>query len=475
MSDPLLQAVREYVAATGMIPAGSKVLVAVSGGQDSCALLHVLATLRDELGISLHAAHLNHCFRGAEAEADATFVHDFAEAMGIECTIKRQDVPGMARRLHLSAQEAGRRARRAFLDCVADSVGANIIALGHTQDDQVETILLNILRGTGTDGLRGMAAIFERYVRPLLVVTRAETAAYCARHGIAYREDISNLSLAYLRNRLRTELLPELETYYNPEVRQALLRLAEIASEEVKYLEQQARAAFDAVRVGESADYVKLSAPAVAALPPALRRRVIRRAIEAVRGGLEDITFRDIERAVSALQDERARQRCVEFTLPSGEVHVRVEAENLAVFRRAAPFVPLPLEFTLPQEGELFIQTWNVSFRVSHLVAPVDIACERGASRAYLDAEAVRWPLVVRTPRPGDRIQPLGMSGNRKLQDIFTDRKVPVEMRNRIPVVEDAAGIVWVVGHVVSERTRVRDATRHIIFLEMNIIPPPQG
>lgn len=473
MTDPLLQAVREYVATTGMIPGGSKVLVAVSGGQDSCALLHALATLRDELGISLHAAHLNHSFRGAEAEADAVFVRDFAESMGIECTIKRQDVPGMARRLHLSAQEAGRRARRAFLGCVANSVGANIIALGHTQDDQVETILLNILRGTGTDGLRGMAAISERYVRPFLAVTRAETAAYCARHGIAFREDISNLSLAYLRNRLRTELLPELETYYNPEVRQALLRLAEIAGEEVKYLEQQARTAFDAVRVGEPVDYVKLSTAAVAALPLALRRRVIRRAIEAVRGGLEDVTFRDIERVVSTLQDGSALQRCVEFTLPSGEVHVRIEAENLAVFRREAPFVSLPLKFTLPQEGELSIPIWNVSFRVSHLVAPVDVVSERGAPRAYFDADTVRLPLVVRTPKPGDRIQPLGMSGSRKLQDIFTDRKVPVEVRKRIPIVEDAAGIVWVVGHVVSERTRVRDATRRVILVEVHTIPPP--
>jgi tRNA(Ile)-lysidine synthase len=466
MSDPLHDSVRRLIARTGMIPPGSGVVVAVSGGQDSCALLHALAALRDELRVRLHAAHLNHGFRGEESAADAAFVQEFSESLDVPFTVERQDVPGAARRLHLSAQEAARRARHRFLERVAGEVGADRIALGHTRDDRVETILLNILRGTGLEGLKGPAPVAGRRIRPLLEVSRAETAEYCRRHGIAFRQDASNLSPAYTRNRIRMELLPHLASYYNPEVRDALLRLSDLVFEETAYMEERAREALERACMGEEPDRILLSTQMLLEMPVAMLRRVLRLAIDRVRGSLEDIEFADVGRILKALRELRDNERRFQFTLPPGNIYVSGNAQQVSVRRRrAASALPVKAALTVP--GETAVPEWKAVFRAQWRETPQSPVTAPGAPMAYMDANALRLPLIVRTQRPGDRFQPLGMTGTRKLQDYFTDKKVPVEARDRTPLVADAEGIVWIVGHAVGERVRVRPETRRVLFLEM--------
>jgi tRNA(Ile)-lysidine synthase len=474
------------MARTEMIPTGAAVVVAVSGGQDSCALLHALVCLREEFSLSLHAAHLNHGFRGEAADADAEFVRELCAEFGTPCTIERQDVPAAARRLHISAQEAARRARMAFLERVARSVGADRIAFGHTREDRVETILLNILRGTGTDGLQGLSPIMPVRrreaegeessilwrIRPLLTVTREETAAYCRRHGIAFREDASNRSLRYRRNRLRVELLPHIESYYNPMVRDALLRLADIAAEERAYLEEGAREAYDQACREERPDRVVLSTAALRTMPKALQRRVLRRAIDQVRGGLEDVAFAALERALRALQEGAAAPR-FQFSLPPGDTYICVTPETCAIARQAAPAVSRPLCYALEIPGETLVPEWSARFRCRRQRCPDTIPAEREAAQVFLDARFVHPPLAVRNRRPGDRMQPLGMAGTRKVQDILTDRKVPVAMRGSVPIVEDAEGILWIVGHAINERARVRPDTGEVVVLEMERGIPP--
>jgi len=327
----------------------------------------------------------------------------------------------------------------------------------------VETILLNILRGTGLEGLRGLLPAAGRRIRPLLNVSRAETAEYCHRHGIAFREDSSNRSLRYRRNRLRAELLPYLESYYNPKAREALLRLADLAVEEVAYLQQEARAAFGRVTLSLSTERVTLSSPRLQELPLALRRRVLRIAIETVRGDLEDVEFTTVERARAGLEKAAQQGRRFQFSLPKGDIYVSANADCFTVSRRLPPAAARPLEYPLPLPGEVTIPEWGMTLRAAFAERPAELPAVRDARRVCLNADAVRPPLTVRTWRRGDRIQPLGMKGTRKLQDIFTDHKVPADARGRTPLVTDADGILWVVGHTLSERARARPDAQRVV------------
>lgn len=294
---------------------GDHVLVAVSGGPDSLALLHALDSLRIDIGLlGLSAAHFHHGLREQEADDDAAFVADFCAARGIACIAARADVAREAAQAHVSIQQAARAARYGFLARAAQECGANKVATAHTQDDQAETVLMNVLRGTGTDGLRGIPARRGQYVRPLLGTSRADTEAYCAAHALLPRRDSSNSDPShYTRNRVRHALLPLLEQDYHPGTREALLRLSQIAAAESDFLHAHAETALREVLLSESNSphdlsqsnsphCLTLSRARLQALHPALLPRVLRAALGRVRGTTEQVTFHHCAQIAEALQ-----------------------------------------------------------------------------------------------------------------------------------------------------------------------------
>jgi len=310
--------VLSFVQRHKLIPRGETVVVGVSGGADSVCLLHLLAGWQQKLGIKLHVAHLDHQLRGAESEADARYVVSLAGSLGVPVTAGRRDVSAYRDERDCSLEEAARELRYDFLATVAGDAGARRVAVGHTRDDQVETILLHILRGAGTAGLRGIkpcspltGGISSRHsegaqrpknlpspsplltIRPLLELSREETLRYCQRHRLKPRRDSSNLSPAFLRNRLRLQLLPLLREY-NPAIDRALLRLAEIADADVSFIEQQAQEVWSEV-AREEGGVIRLEKKKVASLPLALQRQVIRLAIARVWGDTRDIEANHIE------------------------------------------------------------------------------------------------------------------------------------------------------------------------------------
>lgn len=442
-----------------------RVLVALSGGPDSLSLLHVLWAEREARGLaSVEAAHLDHGLRGDESAAEAAWVAAWCQERGIPCHVGRADVVSLARERKRSKQEAARAARLAFLEETAARTGAHKIATGHTRDDQIETVLMNVLRGTGLDGLRGIPARRGLFVRPLLDVSRAEIEDYCAAQGLEPRRDPSNLSPdTYTRNRVRLELLPLLVRDYNPAVAEALVHLSEIAERDLDYLQTQADAALAELTRERDVFRLVLDRPALARLHPALLRHLLRRAIASLRGTGEGITYDHIEAICQAVTNPRAQP--FGLTLPAPVCAVEVGGQTVRLTLTfpppAAPDASLPLP--VPGTAALLGTDWIVRAGFD----PFPPTATLDADTVTLDADAVfSDTLTLRNWRRGDRVDPLGMGGrHKKVSDIFTDAKVPRAERRRVPLVADAQGIIWVVGHCVAERVKVTPETRRWLYL----------
>jgi tRNA(Ile)-lysidine synthase len=299
----LVADVLAFIRRYNLVRTGGPLVVGVSGGPDSLCLLHLLTGLQEHLGTSLHVAHLNHMLRGEESDDDAEYVVRMAGDLGLSVTVERREVRSYRSKHHLSLEDAARRLRYQFFAAVAGSVGAEAVAVGHTADDQVETVLMRLIRGTGAKGLQGMQPATRwhsvgdeglRVVRPLLRVRREETEAYCRAHGIDPRRDSSNLLPDRLRNRVRHELLPLLRTY-NPKIDEALLRAAEALASESSLAEDHASGAWREV-VAEVGGAFLVDKKRFRSLHPAVQRQLLREVVRRLLGDLEDVEWKHIER-----------------------------------------------------------------------------------------------------------------------------------------------------------------------------------
>jgi tRNA(Ile)-lysidine synthase len=453
----MFSAVRRAIARHRLLQPGEGVVVAVSGGADSVALLHCLFRLRAEWSLTLHVAHFDHRLRETSHQ-DACFVEELASSWGLSATTGAW--VGEVRRGE-SRQAEARRARYRFLEEVASRVAATKIALGHQRDDQAETVLLHLLRGSGLRGLRGMLALREgRWIRPLLGVGREDVEAYVKAHGLSFLEDPSNRDLRYLRNRIRWQLLPLLRRDYNPSVSRTLARLAALVGEAEDYIEEVARESFPPL-VAFQGDRICLSLGSLRALAPAVRHRVLERVIQQV-APTAYVTAAHLE-AIDRLMASGGPSA---VTLPRGQRAWRSGGFLYVGPRRAERrFSPVHRELRVP--GEVFVKEWGV--RVEAKISPrsaIDLA-RGGPDRAYVDWRQVVPPLHVRSWRPGDRLHPLGLKGTKKLQDLFVDAKVPREDREKVPVVTDGEGILWVPPFRIDERGRVGEATASVLVLTL--------
>ncbi len=459
----LLRKVSDYISRHRMVERGDKVLVAVSGGPDSTALLHILYRLKDDLGISLHVAHLNHMFRGKESEKDASFVAETAQRYGLPATVESVDVPSYRARRRLSNQMAAREVRyRFFLEC-AGQVGASRVALAHQADDQAETILFNFLRGSGISGLKGILPVRDGiYIRPLLNVRRSEIESYCSEMDLAFRQDLSNLKPVYTRNRIRLNLVPLLEEEYNPRLVPALLRLGEICREEDSYLERLAAKAFQGALLESNTGLVSLSLDRLVDLPPAVRRRVLRRAWQAVSGGAGHLDFKHAEAALDLVTSGDTGAQAV---MPGNVVAVRTyEALEL---KRAPLKKALPgYIYQLRVPGATYIPEVDITV-CAELWSGEKALSPRGLPRseALLDLDKLPPYIYVRRRLEGDVFHPYGQDSEMKLKDFFIKQKVPREERDRIPLVCTPEEIIWAGGIRTGEKWKVSDSTRKMLHL----------
>jgi tRNA(Ile)-lysidine synthase len=479
----VLAAVQAALGEQHLFPDSGVVVVGVSGGPDSVCLLHLLKCLSGPEGgyasINLHVAHLNHGLRGETSRADAAFVADLATLWGLPYTSGQADIPALAQQDHRSLEDAARQARYAFLRQVAASVGAERIAVAHHADDQVETLVMHWLRGSGLAGLAGMRALEGDVIRPLLSISRAEILRYCQQHQLSYREDASNLDRRFLRNRIRHDLLPVLEQY-NPNLRETLLRNAAVLAEEDAYIQAQVDARWSEVIVSEASSHLEGDVERYRRLPLALRHHVLLRAGLQVSGGETHLEQRHVEACDALLLRAsgsgalhlpgRLRLRRVygRFTLEYATEPAPGSKTPCALAQCREP-VPL----AVPGEARLPGTRWLVRGRVLEGKSSPPPGFERGNAEGqwgYMDLDAVERyePLHVRTRRAGDRFRPLGMLKEKKLQDVLVDAKIPREERDTLPLVCGAdGGILWVAGYQVADLVKLMPTTRRVLALEL--------
>jgi tRNA(Ile)-lysidine synthase len=467
-----------------MVHPGDRVLVAVSGGPDSTALLTLFRHAARRLGVELHVAHLDHGWRGRGSARDAEFVRRLALRMGLPVTIGHaggRTASGTTRR-QSSREAIGRALRMRFLMETAVAVGATRVAVGHTLDDQAESLLMRLLRGSGTRGLAGTYPVVDGlFIRPLLGVRRAEIVAYLRSRRQAYRVDPTNRDTTLTRNRVRRRLIPLLEREFNPAAAEVLARSAGLLRDEEAWMDQLSRAAFRGAATVEPGG-ISLAVPALVAMPRALLRRVLRRAVESVRGHLLGLDFRHVEEMERLLSRpgpgsidmpggwrvaRRPGTLRLESVVTGGHTGrpARVSAGGRSPSGDDHGAAGGCREAVCPIPGRVDLPGLGLALR-ARVVTSEDPAVAPGPDRACLDADLLPGPLLVRPRRPGDRFVPLGGPGTRKVKSFLIDRKVPVAERGRIPLVLENGRVAWIVGHRIDDRFKVTPDTRRILVLE---------
>lgn len=435
-----------------MITPGEGVVAAISGGADSVCLLETLHLLQKVLDITITVAHFDHGLR-PEADAHETrFVRELAASRGLDVVVEKA-YPPLAPDSP-SLEEKARNLRYRFLHEVKAACGARKIATGHTRNDQAETVLMRLLRGSGPEGLSGIRPVRrDGIIRPLIGLTREEVIAYLGHRRLSYATDASNFEPEYLRNRVRLHLLPQLETY-QPKIIEILARTADIARQDNECMDEQACA-----WVGKWAemglDGPVLPVPRFNQLPEALKNHVVRAALRALTGTLRRIGLVHIEAIKQLAGSPRPQAR---MTLPNGLLVRRVY--HRLIFSRGGPSPAEGYCVFVERSGRFFIDALGCTLSLEEMEpGQPSQDLQTDPWTAYLDADSIRFPLMLRNFRPGDRLIPIGMTGHKKVKDLFVDMKIPADLRTRIPILVQGARVVWVCGLRMDDRFKVTSST----------------
>ena len=471
----LIRSVDQTIRNHSMIQSGDTVLAGVSGGPDSVALIHILHSLAPKYTLRLAIAHLNHGLRPSEADRDQAFVVSLAKNLEIPLYAETQDVQRYRKKHHLSIEEAARRLRYRFYHHTAEQQRCDKIALGHHVDDNAEQVLMAMLRGSGPLGLAGMPAVRpDRIIRPLINLRRIDILDYLAARGLDYVVDSSNRDLRFLRNKIRTRLIPELQDKYNPKCVESLNRLATILSAEEEWLENHVQKFFTDALVFEQPGRLGLSRTGLTSKPTAVQRRLIRKAVLQVKGNLRRIAFNHIE-AVLKLVRQGTPAGAVD--LPDG-ICVWRDGDRLLIsesqHRRSRPHsgrlaseVPDYL-YELPGPGVISIKEAGLQIQFSEMpIKQIADWRQTDPQIAFFDRDKLSFPLVTRNFRPGGRFSPLGVSGHQKLKKFFIDHKISRTERIKCPIVLSRNKIIWVAGYRLDNAVKIDTHTRYVLKAEL--------
>lgn len=469
----LVKKVIETVEKYNMIEKGDKVIIAVSGGPDSICLLDILNRIKDQLKISLVIAHVHHGIREKEADLEARFVRLKSSHLNLPFEQRTVPVPEIAKAKGLSVEQAGRVERYKFFKELLNKYQAQKIALGHHADDQAETMLMRLIRGSGLRGLAGIPAKRDVFIRPIIECTRQEIEEYCRLNKISYCSDSSNREPNYLRNKIRLELIPFLNKEFHPAIVKNLLQLQTIIRDELGFWEEITEQYYRKALLKEVSEQVILNSQILRDWSPGIQRTVIRRTLKHLNHYLEDIQFNHIEAVrLMCFKDEGEKY----LHLPGG---LRVRKNYEEIFFGLARNVPISgkdkkieaLEFELIVGQETEVRNLGLKF-ITKLYDFNNINFEKPGkestkNEAYLDYHKLSLPLKIRNRKPGDKFQPLNSNFSKKVKSFFIDQKIDRHDREKIILVVDSANrIVWIAGYQVDNRFKITKNTKKILYIE---------
>lgn len=450
-----------FIKENSMFDKGDKVIVAVSGGPDSICLLYILDELKKELGITLVGAHINHCLRGEESDKDEEYAKKTCESLNIDFYSKKIDVHKISEQKNISCEMAGREVRYEFFNELMIKLKANKIALAHNANDQAETILMRIMRGTGIEGIIGIKPVRDKiYVRPILNLSRSEIEKYCEVNNISPRIDKTNLESIYARNKVRLELIPYMEQNFNKDIIKTLNRLSDIVKKDNDYLESIATKEYEKYcEIGKGR--VILNKKAFLE-HEAIVSRIIRSALLEVNNNLYNFEKIHISSIVNLQKHETGKTIMLPQNIMAqncyGNIHIYLNIKTAEENNN---------KYLLNINEKNFIQHLN---KVIHIEVKSKTEFKEIKGNDYIkyfDYDMISQPIIFRYRKDGDKFMPLGMKGNKKLKDLFMDLKIPKDKRNEIPLICFGDDIGWVVGYRVSEKFKVSKDTKNILQIRI--------
>ncbi|MBA5851984.1 tRNA lysidine(34) synthetase TilS [Clostridium sp. cel8] len=453
----MIKTVLNTINENNMFTSGDKVIVAVSGGPDSLCLLHILYKLKERLNISLYVAHVNHCLRGNESDEDEKFVKEFCKKINVEFRSIKVDINKVASKYNLSCETAGRKIRYEFFEELKSQFGAQKIAIAHNANDQAETVLMRIMRGTGLDGLTGIKPVRDDiFVRPLINTTRNEIEKYCEENGLKPRIDKTNYETIYSRNKIRLELIPYMEKNFNKDVIRSLNRLAQTIRVDNDYLNRICKEKFKKY-CDITPEKVIISKEAFLE-DKSIISRILRLALEKILGNLHNLEKIHIMDIIQIQTHSTGKQ----IMLPN---HVTVfnDYGNIVITRNNKTNVEHVNSYVL-HEGYNNIPEYHCKVKIKSYNCKQCIKSKDKFTQ-YFDMDKINGDIVLRTRCEGDRFVPLGMKGSKKLKDLFIDLKISKNERNNIPLICFGKNIAWVVGYRISDIFKVDKSTKNILAI----------
>ncbi len=459
MSD-LLEKFTNFIEEHQLIRKNDYILVAVSGGVDSVVLLHLLLRLVEPFELKIQIIHMNHGLRGNQADRDQQFVEQLAKKYELPIISRTIDVPKYIAKKGLSEEQGARILRYRFFNWALNKTDADCIALGHQADDQVETVIDHFLRGSGVKGLSGMPARRDKFIRPLLFATRQEIETYANFHTLHYRIDSTNVMVKYRRNRIRYELIPHLQQYFNPAITEIVLRSAKIMDEVEIYLNEQARLALGTCLINLKKNKIVLDINSFLNYFIIVQKYMLYLLMDQLQLSRSTLSTQKLDQIFKLIRERISGKKInlnSEWQLCIHYDHLVITDEKVTDFKIK---VTINTAYNI-LDGELKFRTDLIT------KDKLPKKFTNNPYIEYIDYGKIKGPLVIRIFKTGDRFRPLNFKGEKKLSDFFVDRKIPRHQRKEIPLLVCDSGIIWIIGYQIDDRFKITDTTEHILRLQI--------